>query len=113
MNYQLIGHNIKTFRESMTLSQVDLAGFLSVTREQISYYETGKRNIPLPLLERLSSLFGVELSDLLTENPAQASTLAAFAFRAEGLEAQDLESLAEFQKIVKNYLKIHRLSLES
>lgn len=113
MNFETIGLNIRHFREGMGLSQADVSEFLAVTREQISYYETGRRNIPLTLLERLTELFGVELSDLLSEDAAMAKVTTAFAFRADELEQEDLEVMAAFQKIVRNYLKIHRLESDS
>lgn len=112
MNFETIGQNIRHFRNQMGLSQSDVSDFLAVTREQISYYETGSRNIPLDLLERLTELFGVELNDLLADDPAQAKVATAFAFRADELEPEDLEVMASFQKIVRNYLKLHRLESE-
>ncbi|NOK86061.1 MAG: XRE family transcriptional regulator [Chloroflexi bacterium AL-W] len=104
-----IGLNIKSFRESMSLSQAEVGSFLGVTREQVSYYETGKRAIPLTVLERLAELFGITLSDLLEASPTEAVVRHAFAFRAEGFSTEDLHSLASFQKIIRNYLKIDSL----
>ena len=112
MNFETIGKNIRHFRSQMGLSQAEVAEFLAVTREHISYYETGRRNIPVGALEKLTELFGVELADLLAEDLAEASVTTAFAFRADALEQEDLEVMASFQKIVRNYLKLHRLQEE-
>lgn len=104
-----IGRNIKILRTNLALSQDDLAGFLKIKRENISYYETGVREIPLNHLVRLADLFGLELNELLSESLDPIATCAAFAFRTEGITPDDLDSLAAFRKIVKNYLKLNRL----
>ena len=101
-----IGNNIKTCREKLSLTQDTLANYLGVKREMISYYENGKRSIELAKLEKLADLFDVELSDLLKETTSQIELDLTFAFRSEGLEDTDIKSIGEFQKIVRNYLKM-------
>lgn len=93
----------------MRLRQEDLAGYLKIQREMISYYENGTREIPIENLKTLANLFGVELYDLMEENAAMSTANIAFAFRAEGLSAEDLSVISDFKKIVKNYLKIAEL----
>jgi transcriptional regulator with XRE-family HTH domain len=110
MNHnQTIGSNIKELRKRMGLNQDALAKYLEVHREVISYYENGSRTIPVEELMKLTDLFGCELSDLLNENPQALNACLAFAFRANELQEQDLESIAEFKKVVKNYLKLIKL----
>ncbi|MCU7491352.1 MAG: helix-turn-helix transcriptional regulator [Ignavibacteria bacterium] len=102
----IIGENLRAFREKMGLSQQEVADFLGIQRANISYYETEARNIPLKHLESLADLFGVELADLLEENPSQKNVNIAFAFRTGTLNSRDLEAIAGFRKIVKNYIKL-------
>lgn len=110
MNHnQTIGSNIKELRKRMGLNQDTLVKYLEVHREVISYYENGSRTIPVEELMKLTDLFGCELSDLLNENPQALNACLAFAFRANELQKQDLESIAEFKKVVKNYLKLIKL----
>jgi len=102
-----IGSNLKAFREAMSLSQEDVAKYLDIQRELISYYENGSRQAPLDILEKLASLFGVELYDLMQEGHT-SSTKAnlAFAFRTNALSAADLHVISDFKKIVRNYIKL-------
>jgi hypothetical protein len=44
----------------------------------------------------------------LESNPDNATANIAFAFRAQNLTTEDLNSIAQFQKIVRNYMKMTR-----
>lgn len=106
---EIIGSNIKAYRERMRLTQEDVAGYLKIQREMVSYYENGTREVPMDSLKKLSDLFGAELHDLMEENASMSTANIAFAFRAEGLSAEDLNVISDFKKIVRNYLKISDL----
>lgn len=106
---KFIGNNIRLYRERMGLNQSDLASYLEVQREVISYYETGTREVPIDQLLKLSTLFGIELYDLLEEDAEISKANAAFAFRADELGQSDLEQIASFRKIVRNYLGLVKL----
>ncbi|MEN6464468.1 MAG: helix-turn-helix transcriptional regulator [Syntrophaceae bacterium] len=105
----IIGYNIKSLREKRKLRQEDIASFLGVSREMVSYYESGARNIPLDTVNRLADFFQVELEDLLEENPDLRKANIAFAFRAGELGPEDFQTVSDFHKIVKNYIKIKSL----
>lgn len=102
----IIGKNIKTLREKMGLTQDALAGYLETSREQISYYENGQRNIPSVQLTELANLFCMDEYDFYEEDLTNRSINIAFAFRADELEPQDLKSIAQFKKIVRNYINM-------
>lgn len=106
---QHTGIIIKTLREKFGYSQDAVASFLGVKREMISYYETGAREIPLDIIERLADLFGVDLEIFFSDNIEEAITELAFAFRADDLNEKDLESIAAFRKVIKNYQRITKL----
>ena len=110
METQIIGKNIKLFRERLGLTQEQLADFLGVKREVISYYENGSRAIPVEAIKKLSDFFGIEMVELMEENAHLREANIAFAFRAEELNTKDLESITLFRRIVKNYLKLVKLS---
>ena len=94
----------------MNLNQDVLAKYLGVKREIISYYETGSRQAPLDILEKLADFFGVELVDLITDNKELLNIKLAFELRSEELKKEDLETIAGFKKIVLNYLKMQDLT---
>ncbi len=105
----IIGANIKAYRERLGLTQESVAKFLDVTREMISYYEQGNRNIPTVSISRLANLFGIDEYDLFEPNAEKASANVALAFRINDFNEEDLESMAKFRKIVNNYLGMKRL----
>ncbi len=107
--YKIIGKNIKLFRNKSLFTQENVANYLGIKRELLSYYETGERKASLDLINKLSDLFGVELKDLLEENFEETKINVALAFRANGVDEKDLGTIANFRKIVKNYLKMVRI----
>ena len=103
-----IGGNIQGYRLLQGLTQQQLAEYLGVTRELVSFIEGGKRDISISKLNKLADLFGIELGDLLEEDREIQDVNLALAFRSEDTEV-DLENVASFRRIVLNYLKIERL----
>lgn len=100
---------IRGLREKYGYTQEKLADFLEIQRELISLYENGEREAPMPVLEKLSDLFSIELETFFLENTEEALTEVAFAFRKDEMSISDMEQMARFGKIVKNYLKIKNL----
>lgn len=101
---------LKSLREKFGYVQENVADFLGVSRELVSMYETGEREIPIDVLDRLSDLYGVETEIFFAEDPTEALANVAFAFRKDQLKPEDLKEIAAFGKIVKNYLKIKKLN---
>jgi transcriptional regulator with XRE-family HTH domain len=108
-NNKIIGGNIKLFREKLGISQEELGGYLGVTHAAISKYESGGLNIPSSVIDKTSKLFGIDEYDLYEDNVEQQQASVAFAFRAEFLTAEDLNQIATFHKIVRNYLKMQKV----
>lgn len=52
---------LKDLREDKQLKQEDIAKILTITQQQYSLYETGKREIPLSMCILLSKVYGVSL----------------------------------------------------
>ncbi|WP_373400861.1 hypothetical protein V8V91_22085 [Algoriphagus halophilus] len=49
----------------------------------------------------------------MEEDSVRREANFAFAFRSSGLETTDLKSIAEFQRVVKNYLEMETLLNET
>ena len=62
-NQGLIG--LKIIRKKKKYSQLKVAIDLNISREALSYYETGKRNPDLEMLRRLSQYFNVSIDFLI------------------------------------------------
>lgn len=106
----IIGKNIKDFRENFGHTQQEISDFLGIAREEVSYYETGARAIPLEKLTKLTDLFGIDLCELLEEDKMNHSADLALAFRKESFCAEDFQEIANFKKIIKNYIKLKRIA---
>jgi len=101
---------MKYLREKFGYVQENVAEYLGISRELVSMYETGEREIPIEVLEKLSNLFCVEPDAFFAETPEEAIAQVAFAFRKDEMDTTDLQEIAAFGKIVKNYLKIKKLN---
>jgi transcriptional regulator with XRE-family HTH domain len=105
-----IGQNMKYFREQNDLSQNDISSYLNIDRSLVSKYEHGEREVPLPVLEKLANLYGVDISVFLESEPAHAALHQALAFRKDKMQSDDLPQLANFRQIVMNYIDIRKLA---
>lgn len=105
---EIIGTNIKRLREAVGVTQEELAAFLEVSREVVSYYENGLRNVPSNIISKAAIFLGVDEYDLFEEDAELNVANVAFAFRATNLDAGDLKEIASFKKIVLNYLNIRK-----
>ncbi len=101
---QIIGINLKRYRENLGITQDLLANYLRINREEVSYYENGKRTVPTNLLSAAAKLFGIDEYDLYELDESAHEVKVALAFRADTLNAEDLHHIADFRKIVLNYL---------
>lgn len=102
----IVGTNIKLLREKLGLTQEAVALYLDVTRQQFIRYEKGETSISSEKLTKLSDLFSVDEYDFYDENLSNIQTNLAFAFRVNNLTTTDLQTIAEFKRIAKNYLKM-------
>lgn len=61
---------LRSARERAGLSQEAAADALRINRVVLSYYETGRRSVPLPTAAALARLYGTSLDRLLANDPA-------------------------------------------
>lgn len=106
---QIIGKNLQALRRKLGFTQDQVAEFLNINREEISYYENGNRSMPTDLMSQVANLYGVDEYDFFEENLDLATVNLALAFRAESLKPSDLTQIAQFKKIVMNYLRMKSL----
>lgn len=82
---------------------------MKVNRSTYSNYESGDREAPLEVLEKASDIFGSDLHLLFQENDKAIEEMLICAFRIDNLSDQDMVEVANFKKIVKQYLKMNQL----
>jgi transcriptional regulator with XRE-family HTH domain len=61
------GHRLRKLRLKAGLSQDQMSHLFGVGRGHISDLERGKKNVGLPILERLSKGLGISLSELMRD----------------------------------------------
>lgn len=105
-----LGTTIKRLRTSNGFTQDQLAEYLGIGRVMLAHFESGERKPSIAALEKLATLYGIDVADLLNPTADTEALNAAFAFRAAGdFQPSDLEHIASFRRIVSNYLKMKRL----
>ena len=77
---------------------------LGITRSAYSNYESGEREAPYDVLEKVSDLFGCDMYILFEENENADAMILASAFRLDGLTDEDTAEIIRFKDIVKSNL---------
>lgn len=83
-----------------------MASFLSIERGALANYELGTRETPLPVLMKLSDLYGVDIADFYETDPEKVKDALLCSFRMDNLSDGDLEEISSFKEVVKSYLKM-------
>ena len=101
-----VGNRLKKAREQSGLTQNQVAKILGIAREQVSYYENGKREIGVDDLLKFADIYGVTPSYFL--NP-EAEKPVAVSFRTSQLSDEDLPVIIEAQRFLKNLYELEML----
>lgn len=104
-----IATNLKKLREAARYTQDEVAQALGITRSTYSNYESGEREAPYDVLEKVSDLFGCDMYVLFEENENADAMILASAFRLDGLTDEDADEIVRFKDIVKSYLKMEAI----
>lgn len=99
-------NNLKAFREASGFTQKRVASFLSIERGALANYELGTRETPLPVLIKLSDLYGADIADFYEMDPEKVKDALVCSFRMDNLSDNDLKEIASFKEVVKSYLKM-------
>mgnify|MGYP003468597180 FL=1 len=105
----IVSKNIKRMREACRFTQEQVSQFLGIGRSAYSNYETGDRELPLEVMEKLADLYGCDLFLLYEEDADIVKNMLTTAFRVDDLSADDMKQIADFKAVVKNYLKMDLL----
>jgi transcriptional regulator with XRE-family HTH domain len=90
--------NLTRLRKFFEYSKKDVANYLDIDVKTYKEYEKLTKEISLVKLEKLGNLYGVELYDVIKDNITPIHTCC--------VEPEDMKSIASFNKIVSNYLKM-------
>ena len=70
-----MSERIRELREIFDLTEEEMARETGVDTQKYIEYETNGENIPISVLYHISQRFGVDMSEILTGEPARISTL--------------------------------------
>lgn len=102
-----MNERLKYLRKESKITQDQLAQFLSVDQSMITKLENGTRRLCITMVDKICSLFGYSEEFLLGESDDYIPL--NFTFRSTGIEAEDLESIAEVNKIAVNLKYMNEL----
>jgi transcriptional regulator with XRE-family HTH domain len=72
---QLLGANIKIYRNACKLSQAKLAEQAGTATNYISAIEAGRRFPSVEMLEKIAFVLGIDVPELFSMKPIQSDTL--------------------------------------
>lgn len=76
--YKIIGERIRSLRESLNMTQDELADQINMRRTSITNIEAGRQRLPIDTLYTIAGLLGVNAFDLLPEGHPDREISAAF-----------------------------------
>jgi transcriptional regulator with XRE-family HTH domain len=93
---------ISTLRIEKRMSQAELGSILGVTRSSVQQWEAGKTVPQLQYLQKMADFFGVSLTVLMGDEPAEGSVDAELRFLpkdvSDALKASFLATIAAVKK---------------
>ncbi|MCF0109184.1 MAG: helix-turn-helix transcriptional regulator [Erysipelotrichaceae bacterium] len=105
--YKDIGTRVKQLRKETGITQEQLAEYLGIDQTTVTKLENGTRNLNVTMIERICDLFGCTDEYLMGESETYMPV--SFAFRATGIEADDLKSIAAVNRIMMDIRFINEL----
>lgn len=106
-----LGDKIKTLRTKSGFNQTQIAKFLGCDQSYISKIEKDDRDLTIDILEKLSTLFGITLSDF--DNDIEEVSSLQLAFRSSEIYEEDLNAIADINKIALNLKEMKRFEVLS
>ena len=100
MKEDIKSNRLKELRRESKITQAQLADYLGVDQSMVTKLENGSRKLNVTLIDKICNLFGCTQRFLTGEDDSYIPL--SFSFRANGLEKEDLESIAAVNKIVMN-----------
>jgi transcriptional regulator with XRE-family HTH domain len=105
-----LNNRLKELRIKSKLTQEQVAKYLDVDQSMVTKLENGTRTLNVTLIDKICSLFGCS-EDYLLGNSEDYIPLN-FAFRANGIQTEDLQSIAAVNKIAMNIRYMNEIGEE-
>lgn len=109
LTYSLIGRRLRNARTAVGFTQKEVAGYLNIAREMISYFENGSREIDMIRLSQLADLYGRSLTSFLAREAETGDVEVAIQFRSGDLGLEDVKIVAWASKFTRNLYVLNAL----
>ncbi len=100
MAHREVNVRLKELRKECKLTQEQMANYLGVDQTLITKIENGSRAMSVTMIDRICSLFGCTEEYLLGQSDSYIPL--SFAFRSNGIQGEDLQSIAAINRIAMN-----------
>lgn len=100
---------LKEFRAKINLTQEEVGKIMGVQREVVSYYETGKREMPITNLKKLLNFIGISLEDF---KEGHFEKKIQVAYRKEQIVDEDFEEIIWLNNFVMNLSELKKINNE-
>jgi transcriptional regulator with XRE-family HTH domain len=97
---QILGGRLRTARETLGLTQDDVAGVLGIPRTSVIAMEAGRRNVTALELRRLARLYRRNVQWLLGEDDETATIDTALYRAANELSEDDRQQVLRFAQFL-------------
>ena len=113
----MIGPSIKHLREQKKIKQKDLAEWLGVSRQAVSMWEAGKREVKVTTMHKIAHVFGVSLDEFITihqkvqkegENMLKKPKAKKMMFRIEAPQAKRVMVTGDFKSWDPQGIKLRK-----
>src|SRR5699024_9796783 len=88
-----IGEKIKELRLKNGMNQEQLAEQLETTKQTVSRYEKGQRQVNQDILFQLSDVFNVSIDEFFTDGDKKHNELERALKKTDNMSAKDIEFL--------------------
>lgn len=100
-------NRLKELRKNSKLTQEQMAQYLGVDQSMVTKLENGTRVLNVSLIEKISSLFCCTEDYLFGRSDEYIPM--NFAFRANSILAEDLESIAAVNRLARNIRYMNKM----
>ena len=104
----MLGTKLKEARAKSGLTQTQVEKFSGISQVQLSYYETGKREISISVLEKLASLYGYDLNYFITSETLPGPDIQ-MAYKANELCDEDYHTIAWAKTFITNLHDMYQM----
>lgn len=105
---QILGKNLAYYRQLRGLSLKQIAEYLKVSEVTCAGFELNGKDLSLIPLTKLEDLLNVDMADLF-EPEISLHSKEFESIKLSEMEPEDLKVIAEFHRIIRNYIKIKRI----